>query len=77
MLESLILLNTVDKVKEFVQLVSHCPFDVDVISGRYIVDGKSIMGIFSLDLSQPVTVRLMGKPEPGLTEKLEQSFPLD
>lgn len=77
MLESLILLNTVDKVKDFVHLVSGCPFDVDVISSRYVVDGKSIMGIFSLDLARPLTVRLLGQADPQLTEELEKRFPLD
>ena len=47
-----IMLNTVADVKEFVNLVSGCAYEVELVSGRYAVDAKSIMGIFSLDLSK-------------------------
>lgn len=47
-------LSTISDVKEFVSLVSQCDYDVDLISGRYAVDAKSIMGIFSLDISKPI-----------------------
>ena len=47
-------LSTIDDVKEFVATVSKCDFDVDLISGRYAVDAKSIMGIFSLDISKEI-----------------------
>lgn len=50
-------LNSVDKVKAFVNTVINYDGDVDLISGRYVVDGKSIMGIFSLDLSKPLEVQ--------------------
>ncbi|MCI8622886.1 MAG: HPr family phosphocarrier protein [Provencibacterium sp.] len=49
-----ILLNTINDVKVFVNAVTKYDFDVDLISGRYAVDAKSIMGIFSLDLSKPI-----------------------
>lgn len=49
-----IMLSTINDVKDFVTTVSKCDFDVDLISGRYAVDAKSIMGIFSLDLSKPI-----------------------
>ena len=49
-----ILLNTINDVKVFVNMVSKYDFDVDLISGRYAVDAKSIMGIFSLDLLKPI-----------------------
>lgn len=51
-----IMLNTVADVKEFVNLVSGCAYEVELVSGRYAVDAKSIMGIFSLDLSKPLTL---------------------
>ena len=54
-----VLLNTVDKVKEFVQISARYPFEIDLSSGRYVVDGKSIMGIFSFDLHNPVEVRVL------------------
>ena len=49
-------LNSINDVKEFVNIVSKYEFDVDLISGRYVVDAKSIMGIFSLNLSKPIKV---------------------
>ena len=50
------LLSSINDVKDFVNIVSRYDFDVDLTSGRYIVDAKSIMGIFSLDLSKPIKV---------------------
>ena len=47
-------LNSIDKVKAFVNDISRFPFDFDLVSGRYVIDAKSIMGIFSLDLSKPI-----------------------
>ena len=49
-----VMLGTINDVKSFVTVVSQCDYDVDLISGRYAVDAKSIMGIFSLDLSKPI-----------------------
>ena len=51
-----VLLGTINDVKDFVSIVSKYEFDVDLVSGRYAVDAKSIMGIFSLDLSKPIRV---------------------
>ena len=51
-----ILLSTINDVKSFVNIVSKYDFDVDLISGRYAIDAKSIMGIFSLDLSKPISL---------------------
>ncbi len=53
-----ILLNTINDVKAFVNVVTKYDFDVDLISGRYAVDAKSIMGIFSLDLSKVIRVEI-------------------
>ena len=47
-------LNTIDKVKDFVSRVSTFDCDVDILYGRYIIDGKSLMSIFSLDLMNPL-----------------------
>ncbi len=51
-------LGNMDKVKKFVDKTGKLDFDVDLTSDRYTVDGKSIMGIFSLDLSKPVELTL-------------------
>ena len=47
-------INTIEDVKNFVTTVTKCNYDVDIVSGRYAIDAKSIMGIFSLDLSKPI-----------------------
>lgn len=49
-----VMLDSISAVKEFVNIVSVYDYDVDLASGRYAVDAKSIMGIFSLDLSKPI-----------------------
>ena len=51
-------LNSIDKVKSFVNTINNFDFDFDLISGRYVIDAKSIMGIFSLDLSKPITLNI-------------------
>lgn len=53
-----LLLSSINDVKDFVNVVGKYDFDVDLTSGRYVVDAKSIMGIFSLDLSQPIKVEV-------------------
>ena len=51
-------LNSIDKVKAFVNDVSKFTTDFDLVSGRYVIDAKSIMGIFSLDLSKPIDLNI-------------------
>ena len=51
-------LNSIGKVKSFVNTISQFEFDFDLISGRYVIDAKSIMGIFSLDLSKPIDLNI-------------------
>ena len=53
-----IMLKTINDVKAFVNSVAKYDFDVDLLSGRYAVDAKSIMGIFSLDLSKAITMEI-------------------
>ena len=53
-----LMLNSINDVKDFVNIVSKYDFDVDLTSGRYVVDAKSIMGIFSLNLSKPIKVEV-------------------
>ena len=47
-------LNSIDKVKAFVNDITKFDYDFDLVSGRYVIDAKSIMGIFSLDLRMPI-----------------------
>ena len=51
-------LNSIDKVKSFVNAITQYEYDFDLISGRYVIDAKSIMGIFSLDLSKPIDLAI-------------------
>ena len=51
-----IMLKTIDDIKVFAAAATACAEELDLSSGRYVVDAKSIMGIFSLDLSQPITL---------------------
>ena len=51
-------LNSIDKVKAFVNEISKFDCDFDLVSGRYVIDAKSIMGIFSLDLSKSIDLNI-------------------
>ena len=62
-------LNSIDKVKSFVNDITKFDYDFDLISGRYVIDAKSIMGIFSLDLSKPIDLNI--HDDAGLDEILE------
>ena len=53
-----ILLDTIEKVRKFVNQIATYEGDFDIISDRYIIDAKSIMGIFSLDLSKPLKLQI-------------------
>lgn len=53
-------LGSIDKVKSFVNDITKFDSDFDLVSGRYVIDAKSIMGIFSLDLSTPINLNIHG-----------------
>lgn len=53
-----VLLNSVDRIKRFVAIATNCEEDIDLVSGRYLIDAKSIMGIFSLDVSRPIEIHV-------------------
>ena len=56
-------LNSIDKVKNFVNDITRFDSDFDLVSGRYVIDAKSIMGIFSLDLSKPINLNIHSEKE--------------
>ena len=62
-------LNSIDKVKSFVNDITKFDYDFDLVSGRYVIDAKSIMGIFSLDLSKPIDLNIHA--EDGTDEVME------
>lgn len=66
-------LNSIDKVKSFTNDLLHFDSDFDLVSGRYVVDAKSIMGIFSLDLTKPIDLNIHA--EEGIDEILKTLKP--
>ena len=66
-------LNSIDKVKSFVNDITKFDYDFDLVSGRYVIAAKSIMGIFSLDLSRPIDLNIHA--EENVDEVLETLKP--
>lgn len=64
-------LNSIEKAKDFANLASLMQCEIDICSGRYVVDAKSVLGLFSVDLSVPVEVVIHGTPE-EITEFTEK-----
>jgi len=64
-------LSLTENVKAFVSIVSRHPYDIDLRAGRHVVDAKSILGIFSLDLSKPVTVEVYSDTCDDLMEEIK------
>ena len=65
-------LNSIDKVKTFVNEINQFSGEFDLVSGRYVIDAKSIMGIFSLDISKPIDLNIHADEDeiPVIVEKL-------
>ena len=70
----LVNLNSIDKVKKFVRMMSNIEDNIDLVSGRYIVDAKSLLGIFSLDLSKPIKLEFNGSKNEESIKKLLREF---
>ena len=66
-------LSSIDKVKSFVNDIAKFDSDFDLVSGRYVIDAKSIMGIFSLDLSKPIELNIHN--EDNIDEVMEVRAP--
>lgn len=64
-------LNSIEKVKSFVNDITRFEADFDLVSGRYVIDAKSIMGIFSLDLSKPITLNIHADDTTAILEALK------
>lgn len=56
MIEEKIVLKTLEDVREFVATASEKDYDIELLSGKYIVNAKSVMGVLSLDLTAPITM---------------------
>ena len=66
------MLATINDVKNFVSEATQCEYDVDLLSGRYAVDAKSIMGIFSLDLSKEIKLEAHTEDASEFFERIKQ-----
>ncbi len=64
-------LNSIEKVKSFVNDIAKFDSDFDLVSGRYVIDAKSIMGIFSLDLSKPIELNIHSDDDAKILEILK------
>lgn len=56
MLEKTIILKDFEAVKKFVEIANEKSYDIELLSGKYVVNAKSIMGVFSLDLTKPIVM---------------------
>lgn len=65
-------LSLAENVKTFVSVVNHYPYDMDLRAGRHVVDAKSILGIFSLDLSKPITLEIYAEDCADLLGDIKQ-----
>ena len=65
-------LNTIGKVKKFTNIANSFDCEIDVLQGKYIVDGRSIMGIFSLNLTETVTVEIESNNEKEIDRFLKE-----
>ena len=72
MKEIKIKLSNVQAIREFVNVVILADYDVDLVQGRYVIDAKSIMGIFSLDLLSPITLIAHSDKPDALFKQLEK-----
>ena len=63
-------LSTIADVRDFVNAVAAFDGEIDLSSGRYVVDGKSIMGIFSLDLLSPIKLTVHSDNADALFSKI-------
>lgn len=64
-------LSLAENVKTFVSMVNRYPYDMDLRAGRHVVDAKSILGIFSLDLSKPITLEIYSEECADLLEDIK------
>ena len=64
-------LSTIEEVRNFVNIVSKYDYEIDLKSGRYVVDAKSLMGIFSLDLLNKIEVTVHSDACDALMEELK------
>lgn len=72
MVKKTIKLNSIDNIRKFVTASNRQPFEIDILSGRFAIDGKSIMGIFSLDISKNILMQIHADTEAECSAFLEE-----
>ncbi|HIT89411.1 MAG TPA: HPr family phosphocarrier protein [Candidatus Merdenecus merdavium] len=72
MLEVDIKFNNVEDIQKFVEITSNCDYDIDLSIGKYVIDGKSIMGIFTLSLDKPIKMVAHSDRCDDLVKKLKE-----
>jgi phosphocarrier protein HPr len=75
MTNTLIRLASIEDVKKFVSITNRYGFKINLISDKYTIDAKSIMGVFSLDLSRPLTMQIEEETDPEYPEFMEEAQP--
>lgn len=68
-------MRQIDQVRDFVDLISQYPYEMDLISGRYTIDAKSLLGIYSLDLRNPLTLVIYADSCDELLSQLHALLP--
>lgn len=71
MIEKKIFLKTIDDVKTFVGLMAEKPYDIELLSGKYVVNAKSVMGVLSLDLTYPITMVANTETDTDILSEIE------
>lgn len=71
MIEKKIFLKTINDVKNFVAIASTKPYDIELLSGKYVVNAKSVMGVLSLDLTYPITMVANTEADGFILEEIE------
>lgn len=72
MIEQKIFLKTLDDVKTFVSIAANKPYDIELLSGKYIVNAKSVMGVLSLDLTFPLTMVANTETDISILQEVEE-----
>ncbi len=72
MFEKSIMLKSITDVKAFVDIANSKDYDMELLSGKFVINAKSIMGVFSLDLTKPVTVVAHCESVAEISRQMEQ-----
>lgn len=72
MVRKIVKFNTPESVKDFCNITIHCDFDIDLIRGRYVIDAKSLLGIYSLSLDEPVNLEILVDSEDDCKDFLQK-----